>query len=99
MEVGDEFRSVRELRCREPRGFFIRTFVTGPLNQVLELAFVSFVYLGIKDRGLYSGSPSMMTGGSATEFQPGKGFGVAGSIMETWKTGWIKHMLSGMKGE
>ena len=53
MEVGDEFGSMRELRCQEPRGFFIHTFVTGPLNQVLELAFASFVYLGIKDRGYF----------------------------------------------
>ena len=68
VEVGDEFRSMRELRCWEPRGFFISTFVTGPLNQVLKFAFASFVYLGrIKDIS-YSGSPSMMTGGSGTEF-------------------------------
>ena len=53
VEVGDEFGSVRELRCQEPRGFFICTFVTGPLNQVLELSFASFVYLGIKDRGYF----------------------------------------------
>ena len=43
----------------------------------------------------YSSSPSMMTGGSGMEFRPGKGFGVAGSIMETWKTGWIECILSG----
>ena len=49
VEVGDEFGSVRELRCQKPRGFFIRTFITGPLNQVLEFAFASFVYLGVKD--------------------------------------------------
>ena len=30
-----------------------------------------------------------------TEFRPGKEFRVAGSIMETWKTGWIECMLSG----
>ena len=53
VEVGDEFGSVRELRCQEPRGFFISTFVTGPLNQVLEFAFASFVYLGIKDQGYF----------------------------------------------
>ena len=53
VKVGDEFRSVRELRCWEPRGFLIRTFVTGPLNQVLELAFAPFVYLGIEDRGYF----------------------------------------------
>ena len=52
VEVGDEFRSVR-VRCQEPRGFFISTFATGPLNQVLELAFASFVYLRIKDRGYF----------------------------------------------
>ena len=51
VEVGDESRSMRELGCRKPRGFFIRTFVTGPLNQVLEFAFASFVYLGVKNRG------------------------------------------------
>ena len=49
VEVGDEFRSMREFRCREPRGFFIHTFVTSPLNQVLELAFALFVYFGVKD--------------------------------------------------
>ena len=76
--------------------FFIHTFVTGPLNQVLELAFASFVILESRIEDiLYSGSPSMMTGGSGTEFRPEKGFGVAGSIMETWNTGWIERMLSG----
>ena len=35
----------------------------------------------------YSGSPSMMTGGSEMEFRPGKEFGVTGSIMEMWNTG------------
>ena len=49
VEVGDKFGSVRELSCREPRGFLIRTFIIGPLNQVLELAFAPFVYLGIED--------------------------------------------------
>ena len=51
MEIRDKFRSMRELGCRKPRGFFIHTFVTGPLNQVLEFAFASFVYLGVKNRG------------------------------------------------
>ena len=27
--------------------------ITGPLNQVLELAFVLFVYLGVKDQGYF----------------------------------------------
>ena len=31
VEVGDKFRSMRELGCQKPRGFFIRTFVTDPL--------------------------------------------------------------------
>ena len=53
MEVGDKFRSMRELGRWKPRGFFIRTLVTGPLNQVLEFAFASFVHLGIKDRGYF----------------------------------------------
>ena len=53
MEVRDKFGSARELRCQEPSGFFIHTFVTSPLNQVLELAFASFVYLGIEDRGYF----------------------------------------------
>ena len=51
--TGDEFRSVGEFRCRQPGGFFICTFITHPLNQVLELAFASFVYLGVKDRGYF----------------------------------------------
>ena len=53
VEVGDEFGSVRELRRQKPRGFFIHTFITGPLNQVLEFAFASFVYLGVKDQGYF----------------------------------------------
>ena len=53
VEVGDEFGSVRELRCWEPRGFLICTFITGPLNQVLVLAFAPFVYLGIEDQGYF----------------------------------------------
>ena len=50
MEVGDEFRSMREFGCWKLRGFFIRTFVTGLLNQVLEFAFASFIYL-VKNQG------------------------------------------------
>ena len=50
VEVEDEFRSMREFGHRKPRGFFISTFITGPLNQVLEFAFASFVYLGVKGR-------------------------------------------------
>ena len=95
MEVGDEFRSVREFRHQKPRGFFICTFITGPLNQVLEFAFASSILESRIEGISYSGSPSMITGGSGMEFRPGKGFGVVGSIMETWKTGWIECMLSG----
>ena len=51
VEIRDEFRSMRELGRWKPRGFFIRTFITGPLNQVLEFAFASFVYFGVKNRG------------------------------------------------
>ena len=48
-----------------------------------------------KEARLQAEEEAQVVGGSGTEFQPGKEFGVAGSIMETWKTGWIERMLSG----
>ena len=44
---------------------------------------------------LYSGSPSISTGGGGGWIRLGMEFGVLGSSMETWKTGWIAHMESG----
>ena len=46
---------------------------------------------------LYSGSPSISTGGGGDWIQFGIEFGVAGSSIETWKTGWTACMLSGSR--
>ena len=51
MEVGDSFRSVFEFCGGNPRGFFFSSFVSSPLDEVLQLAFVSSVELGVKDLG------------------------------------------------
>ena len=51
MEVGDSFRSVFEFRGGNPRGFFFGSFVSSPLDEVLQLAFVSSVKLGVEDLG------------------------------------------------
>ena len=41
----------------------------------------------------WTGSPSMMTGGSGTEFRSGKEFGVAGLIMETCVKCWNSNSM------
>ena len=51
MEVGDSLRSVFEFRGGNPRGFFFGSFVSSPLDEVLQLAFVSSVELGVEDFG------------------------------------------------
>jgi len=43
----------------------------------------------------YSGLPSISTGGRGAWTWFGMELGVAGSRIETWKTGWTAHMLSG----
>ena len=40
-----------EFRGRDPQGFFFSSFVFSPLDEVLQLAFVSSVELGVKDLG------------------------------------------------
>ena len=49
MEVGDSFRSVFEFRGGNPRGFFFGSFVSSPLDEVLQLAFVLSVKLGVEN--------------------------------------------------
>ena len=51
MEVGDSFRSVFEFCGGNPQGFFFGSFVSSPLDEVLQLAFVSSVELGVEDLG------------------------------------------------
>ena len=43
----------------------------------------------------YSGSPSIMTGAGAGCILSEKVLDVAGSSMDTWKTGWTERMDSG----
>ena len=40
-----------EFRGRNPRGFFFGSFVASPLDEVLQLAFVLSVELGVEDLG------------------------------------------------
>ena len=40
-----------EFRGRDPQGFFFSSFVFSPLGEVLQLAFVLLVELGVKDFG------------------------------------------------
>ena len=51
MEVGDDFKSVAKFRCWEPGGFVLHTFISGPLDKVLELTLAMLVDLGVKDFG------------------------------------------------
>ena len=51
MEVGDDFKCFAKFRCWEPGGFVLGTFVSGPLDKVLELTLVTLVDLGVKDFG------------------------------------------------
>ena len=45
----------------------------------------------------YSGSPSIMTGAEAGYILSEKELDVAGSSMDTWKTGWTERMDSGRR--
>ena len=49
VEVRDSFRSVFKFRGGNPRGFFFGSFVSSPLDEVLQLAFVLLVELGVED--------------------------------------------------
>ena len=51
MEVGDGFRGMFEFCGGNPRGFFFGSFISSPLDEVLQLAFVSSVELGVEDFG------------------------------------------------
>ena len=51
MEVGNGFRGVFEFHGRDPRGFFIGSFISSPFDEVLQLAFVLLVELGVEDFG------------------------------------------------
>ena len=51
VEVGDSFRSVFKFHGGNPQGFFFGSFVSSPLDEVLQLAFVSSVELGVEDLG------------------------------------------------
>ena len=46
MEVGDDFKCIAKFRCWEP---VLGTFVSGPLDKVLELTLATLVDLGVKD--------------------------------------------------
>ena len=48
MEVGDSFRSVFKFHGRDPQGFFFGFFVSSPLDEVMQLAFVLLVKLGVE---------------------------------------------------
>ena len=49
MEVGDDFKCIAKFRCWEPGGFVLGTFVSRPLDKVLELTLAMLVNLGVKD--------------------------------------------------
>ena len=49
MEVGDDFKCIAKFRCWEPGGFVLGTFVSRPLDKVLELTLAAFVNLGVED--------------------------------------------------
>ena len=51
VEVRDSFRSIFEFCGRDPQGFFFSSFISSPLDEVLQLAFVLLVKLGVKDFG------------------------------------------------
>ena len=51
VEVKDSFRSMFKFCGRDPQGFFFYSFISSPLDEVLQLAFVSLVKLGVEDFG------------------------------------------------
>ena len=51
MEVGNSFGGMFEFCGRDPRGFFFRSFISSPFDEVLQLAFVTSVELGVEDFG------------------------------------------------
>ena len=81
VEVRYELLCVSELRGQYPRGFFVGAFVSGPSDQVQELAGpMSPVDLRVENlRDSYSGSPSTLMGGGGVWTRPGMEFGVVGS--------------------
>ena len=49
---------------KDPQGFFFYSFISSPLDEVLQFAFVSLVELGVEDLEiLYLGLPSTLAGG------------------------------------
>ena len=81
MEVRYEFLCVPELRGKYPRGLFVGAFISGPSDQVQELAGpTSPVDLRVENlRDSYSGLPSTLMGRGSVWTRPGMEFGVAGS--------------------
>ena len=51
VEVGDSFRSMFKFCGRDPQGFFFSSFISSPLDEVLQLAFISLVKLGVENFG------------------------------------------------
>ena len=51
VEARDSLRSVFEFCGRDPQGFFFCSFISSPLDEVLQLAFVLSVKLGVEDFG------------------------------------------------
>ena len=49
MEVRNGFGGVFEFCGEDPQGFFFSSFVSSPFDEVLQLAFVSSVGLGVED--------------------------------------------------
>ena len=49
MKISDDFGGLSELRGQKQGDLFICTFVSSQLNKVQQLAFVSFIYLRVKD--------------------------------------------------
>ena len=69
---------------REPQGVFFCSFISSPLNKVLQLALVLLVKLGVKDSEILClGSPLTLTRGGGGWMWLGIVFGVDGSRMET----------------
>ena len=49
MKVQDDFGGMSEFGGWKSRSFFICSFIACPLNQVEQLAFASFIYVGVED--------------------------------------------------
>ena len=96
VEFHNKFRSMSELRSEDPGSFFVSALIPCPTdknNSLQAQCQLSILELRISEI-LNSSSSSTMIGGGGGWIQFGIRFRVAGSNIETWKTGCTAWRLS-----